>query len=172
MNDENIFKYENPNVIQYKVIDFDDMLAPVSPTPTPTVTMTNTPTPTVAVPSPTPTQTPTVTPTKTPATEAYAAEIYYTHAGQCSQLVGTRYVHATEACDGIITGDTCIATNKYYDVDTFNTAINGCNGVAEGYYRAKLTSVNTVFTNNAVNFRFKTVGQRHSLSCLGSFVNC
>jgi hypothetical protein len=60
LNDENIFKYENPNVIQYKVIDFDDMLVPPTPTPTPTATLTPTPTPTV--PAVTPTATPTVTP--------------------------------------------------------------------------------------------------------------
>ena len=60
LNDENIFKYENPNVIQYKVIDFDDMLVPPTPTPTPTVTVTMTPTPTVPVV--TPSKTPPVTP--------------------------------------------------------------------------------------------------------------
>ena len=60
MNDENIFKYENPNIIQYKVIEFDDMLPPVTPTPTPTTSApTPTPTPTVTPVPATPTPTPT-----------------------------------------------------------------------------------------------------------------
>ena len=173
LNDENIFKYENPNVIQYKVIEFDDMLPPVSPTPTPTVTISNTPTPTVAVPSPTPTTTPTVTPTPTPAIFAYEGTVYYTGAGMCSQNYGTARVHATEACDGVLEeGDICLATNRYFDVDTFNTNTNNCNGVSEGTYRFKPSSINPVLTSENVPYRFKSVNGRFSTSCLGSFNNC
>jgi len=62
LNDENIFKYENPNTIQYKVVSYVDSAVEPTPTPTPTPTPSPTATP---VPTPTPTATPVPTPTPT-----------------------------------------------------------------------------------------------------------
>ena len=62
LNDENIFKYENPNSIQYKVVSYVDSAVEPTPTPTPTPTPSPTATP---VPTPTPTATPVPTPTPT-----------------------------------------------------------------------------------------------------------
>ena len=127
LNDENIFKYENPNVIQYKVIDFDDMLVPPTPTPTPTNTATATPTPT-----PQPTRTP-ATPTPTPTQTDFGLEDCWRIAS-CANEDIVFYAPKFRICapDGSITApSTNFHVGDYVQFVNFSVGNETCSGTTQ-----------------------------------------